>query len=243
MVFIHDRALGVLQMRKKLLSLAAVVALAALMGAPVPARATAELIDVHHIKPGKAKGGKPAGSANCSNNDASKETAAYKLTGWAASGGDAHLNVATIPAGLTDVPGALQAAFDVWTGAPRVTVKTDGTVTRYTANKQKDLLFGSTGGSIATTYTWRWNDGTVESDVVFNKGLAWFTASSEGDGCYETVAKYDVRNIAAHEFGHVFGLDHPAGARYETMYAYGYTGETLKWSPTAGDINGIQAVY
>ncbi len=230
-------------MRKRYVVMAAMTLTIGLMVVPAnAAQPTAELIDVHHILKGKAKGG-PSGSANCANDDSSNYSNTYKLTGWAASGGTAHLNTSTVPAGL-NVTSALQASFNAWNGAPAISVRTDGTVTRYTANRQKDLLFGSAGGSIATTYTWRWNDGFVESDVVFNKGLAWFTASSEGDGCDETTAKYDVRNIATHEFGHVFGLDHPTGARFETMYAYGYTGETLKWTPTqGGDQAGIQAVY
>jgi hypothetical protein len=232
-------------MSKKHVAIAAITLAIGLSVVPASAaKPTAELIDVHAIHPAKVKGGaRPGGTANCSNDDSSKYSNTYKLTGWAASGGDAHLNTSTVPAGL-NVTSALQAAFNAWSGTPAISVKTDGTVTRYTANRQKDLLFGSTGGSIATTYTWRWSDGLVESDVVFNKGLAWFSASSEGDGCVESVAKYDVRNIATHEFGHVYGLDHPAGARFETMYAYGYTGETLKWSPTTGgDIAGVHAIY
>lgn len=100
------------------------------------------------------------------------------------------------------------------------------------------------GPWLATTYTWRWNDGTIESDVVFNKGVAWWKAPSEGDGCYETAgAVYDVGNIATHEFGHAYGLDHPTGARFETMYAYGYSGETLKRSLATGDVAGVRANY
>ena len=45
---------------------------------------------------------------------------------------------------------------------------------------------------------------------------------------------YDVANIGTHEAGHVYGLGHPSSARFETMYAYGYSGETLKRSPASG---------
>jgi hypothetical protein len=204
----------------------------------------AVLIDVHAIK--KAKGGRPGG-ANCSN--AGAESGTYKGTGWVI-GGDrvAHLNTSTVPSHLGNVTSDLEASWDVWSAAdaaaPRVNVATDGTVTRYTANRTYDILWGSTGGSLATTYTWRWNDGFIESDVVFNKGVAWWKAPTEGDGCFEDAgAVYDVGNIATHEFGHAYGLDHPTGARYETMYAYGYSGETLKRSLATGDRAGVASLY
>ena len=54
---------------------------------------------------------------------------------------------------------------------------------------------------------------------------------------------YDLANIATHEFGHTYGLDHPANARWETMYAFGFTGETLKRSLGAGDTDGIRSRY
>lgn len=201
----------------------------------------AVLIDVHSVEksPGKPGGG----SANCANAQPSNGT--YALTGWAVGGPTvAHLNPATVPASVGSATAALQASFSAWTGAPAITVATDGTVSRYTANRSYDLMWGSTGGSLATTYTWRWNDGTVESDIVFNKGVSWFQAATEGDGCIETAGNsYDVANIGTHEAGHVYGLDHPAGDRFETMYAYGYSGETLKRSPSTGDKAGIAAIY
>jgi hypothetical protein len=207
----------------------------------------AVLIDVHEIK--KAKGGngaKPTGGANCSN--AGAESGTYLFTGWKVGGNTvAHLTTSTVPAGLGSVTGALQSSFDAWrvdAAVPSFTVATDGTATRYTANRTYEIMWGRTGGSLATTYTWRWNDGTIESDVVFDKSHVWWQAPSEGDGCYEDAgSRYDVANIATHEFGHVYGLDHPSGARFETMYAYGYSGETLKRSPASGDRAGVATLY
>ncbi|HVE93432.1 MAG TPA: matrixin family metalloprotease [Acidimicrobiales bacterium] len=201
----------------------------------------AVLIDVHAIKKDPAR--PSGGTANCSN--AQPSNGGYALTGWqVASALTAHLTVSTVPSSLGSVTAAMQSSWNAWPYAPRVTVANDGTVTRYTANRSYDLLFGRTGGSLATTYTWRWNDGTVESDTVFDTGVTWFQAASEGDGCIETAGnKYDVANIATHEFGHSYGLDHPAGDRFETMYAYGYSGETLKRSPSTGDSAGANALY
>lgn len=206
-----------------------------------PDKPTLVDVDVLHRSPAPPA---PSG-ANCSNNGPA--TGTYALTGWVVGASQtAHLNTATIPSGLgvTATSSAMAAGFNAWTGVPRITVANDGTITKPTANRSYDLMFGRTSGnSLAVTYTWRWSDGFVESDTIFNNAVPWFHASSEGDGCYETIAKYDVQNIAAHEFGHTYGLDHPSGARFETMYAYGFTGETLKRSPAAGDVAGINAAY
>jgi hypothetical protein len=205
----------------------------------------ATLIDVHVFGPAK---GKPAPTtANCANAGATSASD-YAFTGWVVSGNRvAHLNASTVPSSVSGAQAGLQAAFSAWSGSagvPDFTVVADGTVTRQTANRGTDVMFGRvSGGSIAVTYTWRWSDGLIESDVVFNKSLSWRNLGTEGDGCYESQPYYDLQNIAAHEFGHVYGLDHPGGGRFESMYRYGYTGETSKRSPGAGDLAGISALY
>jgi hypothetical protein len=231
------------------------VVLGALALAPVGAGAGSDgrnvhatLIDVDVFAPAKgAKGGQPQPtSANCSNAGATSATD-FAYTGWRSSGGVARLNASTVPSSVPDAPTEMQEAFSAWTvgtGAPAFTVTTGSTVTRQTANRGTDLLFGRvSGGAIAVTYTWRWSDGLIESDVVFNKSLAWRDLGAEGDGCYESQPVYDLQNIATHEFGHVYGLGHPSGGRFESMYRYGYTGETLKRSPGAGDLAGADALY
>jgi hypothetical protein len=167
----------------------------------------ATLIDVHEIKKGKAKPG--GGTANCSN--AGAEAGTFVPTGWKVGGNTvAHLNPATVPSSVGNVTSALQSGFNVWRvdgAVPAFTVATDGTATRYRANGLYEIMWGRTGGSLATTYTWRWSDGRIESDVVFDTGHTWWQAPSEGDGCYEDAGnRYDVGNIATHEFGHVYGL-------------------------------------
>jgi hypothetical protein len=222
--------------------IAAFALLAAVPGLAVARENRATLIDVHALKVLHAKPG--SGTANCSNDGATNGQ--FSLTGWkVASGGQtAYLTTSTVPAGLGSVTSALQASFNAWSGAPRITVSTGGTVTKYTANHRYELMWGRTGGSsIAVTYTWRWSDGSIESDTVFNSRLQWFQAGGEGDGCVETQPRYDVANIATHEFGHTYGLDHATSDRYETMYPYGFTGETLKRSPENGDLAGINAIY
>lgn len=217
--------------------------LVAMPGAILARSSHATLINVHvtHAKPGG-----PA-SANCSN--AGTANGQYTLTGWevAATTTTARLNLNTVPNGLSDVAAQLDNSFDAWSNAsraPAINVVTGSTVTKPTANHSYDLMWGRTSGSsIAVTYTWRWSTGEVESDTIFNSRLPWFIATAEGDGCVESQAKYDVANIAVHEFGHTYGLGHAANDRWETMYPYGFTGETAKRSLANGDIAGAQDIY
>jgi len=230
-------------MNRKLFALAVSLSvLAALPGVTLARSERAVLIHVH-VTHGQAK---PQATSNCSN--AGSANGAYTVTGWTVQGDKhAHLNAATVPGVLGDVAGQLQSSFNAWASqpdVPDVAVDSDGSVTKATANHSYDLMWGRTGGnSIAVTYTWQWSNGEIESDTVFNSRLPWFVASAEGDGCVESVAAYDVANIATHEFGHTYGLGHPAGDRWETMYAYGYTGETAKRSLASGDLAGINSLY
>ena len=117
-------------------------------------------------------------------------------------------------------------------------------ITKATANHSYDVMFGRTGGSsIAVTYTWQWSTARSRATPSSTAGCHGSSRRAEGDGCVESTARYDLANIATHEFGHTYGLDHPANARWETMYAFGFTGETLKRSLGAGDTDGIRARY
>jgi hypothetical protein len=253
-------------MRKQTLAAIAGVALAISL---TPALAAAQpdnlppqarLVRTHVFHPGPpaldARGRPQPSVANCSPDDPSQYGTAPAYTGFTSTGIDrtARFNAATTPAGITNAVGALQAAFNVWSvsgepSAPDFSVTTAGpVVTKATANRHTDVLFGrAPGNAIAVTYTWRWSDtGEYESDTVFSSKLAWAEIPTTGpgaDGCNESVVAYDLQNIAAHEFGHTFGLDHPPGDRYSTMYQYGYTGETLKRTLATSDQAGIQALY
>jgi len=234
-------------MKVRLVAALATTLAAATTIAPAYAAApTAELIDVHAIKMARNPA-RPSGGANCTN--AGAETGRYLLTGWAVQGNKTALfNTTTVPSYLSvsATASAMQGGFSAWTGAPSINVSNSTSSSlKPTANHQYELMFGKAGGTtLAVTYTWRWSTGEIESDTLFNTAVQWANLGSEGDGCYENAgAVYDVQNIAAHEFGHTYGLDHPSNARFETMYAYGFSGETLKRSPASGDRNGINAIY
>jgi hypothetical protein len=209
----------------------------------------ATLIDVHAIHAGR-DAARPGGGANCSN--AGAATGAYVLTGWKVAGPTTStFNTTTLPSNLdlSATVSAIQSAYSAWsqgTRAPAISVNTStSSSTKPTANHKYETMFGKTGGTtLAVTYTWRWADGTVESDTLFNTSFVWGNLGAEGDGCIETAGNvYDVANIGTHEFGHTYGLDHPSSARFETMYAYGYSGETLKRSLATGDVNGANSIY
>lgn len=74
-------------------------------------------------------------------------------------------------------------------------------------------------------------------DLVFNSSFTWSTSGESG--------KYDVRNVATHEFGHFLSLaDLSGGSDTEkTMYFSSDTGETKKRSLHSDDINGINFIY
>ena len=237
-------------MNARLLATLATALTAATSGVATAAPAgTATLIDVHaiHATRGAAR---PGGGANCTN--AGAATGSYALTGWKVAGPTTStFNTTTLPGNLSlgATVSAIQSAYSAWsqgTPAPSINVATStSSSTKPTANHSYETMFGKAGGqTLAVTYTWRWSDGSIESDTLFNTSFTWANLGAEGDGCYENAGNvYDVGNIATHEFGHTYGLDHPSGARFETMYAYGYSGETLKRSPASGDVNGANAVY
>jgi len=212
----------------------------------------ATLVRTHVFLPGRdaarTGGGKPQPStANCSADGTSQGDATF--TGFKTTGGFAQLNLATAPGSVrSGAEQAIKNAFGAWTTghpAPSFTVALASTATKETPNRHTDVLFGRTpGNAIAVTYTWRWSDTQeYESDTVFSNRVAWAIVPETGDGCNENVVAYDLQNIATHEFGHIYGLDHPTGDRFATMYAYGYTGETLKRTLAPSDSAGIDTVY
>jgi Matrixin len=241
-------------------TLGAATAGAAPGGDPGPApqaapQATLVRTDIFWPAPDREPGRPAPATANCSNDDPNAYLSTPVFTGTISSPSSDHValfNAATTPSSMTPDAArqALQSSFDTWTansGAPTFSVQpaTSGVVTKATANRHTDLLFGRTpGNALAVTYTWRWSDtGWYESDTVLSSSVPWTNIAGNTDGCAENVVAYDVQNIATHEFGHIYGLDHPKDDRYATMYAYGYTGETLKRTQATSDLNGIHSLY
>ncbi|MEZ5584915.1 MAG: matrixin family metalloprotease [Candidatus Competibacteraceae bacterium] len=80
------------------------------------------------------------------------------------------------------------------------------------------------------------SDETAEADVVFNRNESWDVYNGPWRGNAS-----DFRRVAAHELGHVIGLDHEDSvpALMATFVTFGSTIET----PQADDINGVNILY
>lgn len=80
----------------------------------------------------------------------------------------------------------------------------------------------------------------VHFDMAFNTDYSWSllgAAESCGAG-----GAFDVRNVATHEAGHVYGTAHNNDCNL-TMNPTAAGGETIKSSLAPGDQKGIQAIY
>lgn len=77
-------------------------------------------------------------------------------------------------------------------------------------------------------------------DMMFNTAYSWSTAAA-ADSCGGSGA-FDVLNVATHEAGHVYGLNHNNDCNL-TMNPTASEGETIKSTLAAGDKKGIQALY
>jgi len=136
---------------------------------------------------------------------------------------------------------AVQAAANTWNTAGANFGFTYGglsTKTSVAYDEENSMIWGTTGGSIATTWTYWGADPHVilQNDIIFDDGLTWDTNVSS--------LKMDVQTIALHELGHWLQLlDLYGGADSgKTMYGYGSNG-IIKRTLSADDTAGIVAIY
>jgi hypothetical protein len=152
--------------------------------------------------------------------------------------------------GITDaqVTTALRGGTAAWDGAGACWAfgtnsgnVTHDNITGPVQNYINLCTFGSTGGSVATTYTWysRKGKGTVETDLVLDDSWLW-----KYEGCNSTNA-FDLQNVATHEFGHWLCLGdlYGAGDVEKTMYGYVDYGWCQQRTLHQCDIDGAIAIY
>ncbi|MFJ1805657.1 MULTISPECIES: matrixin family metalloprotease [unclassified Streptomyces] len=98
---------------------------------------------------------------------------------------------------------------------------------------------------VATTCSWSRlvpgrPDWLKEADVRFNTSAYTFTNSPTAD-CTDA---YDIRSVATHEAGHVFGLAHVGpGHENQTMFTNSFTCTTWARTLGRGDVLGLRALY
>jgi hypothetical protein len=182
--------------------------------------------------------GAPSADTDCTSN-------AYKLTGWDWSGSySAKVDPDGSGLGASGVLSAFGSSGSTWDQATSgaiwggVTQNSNGAAAGKKDNVNQFGWKNGGGSTIAVTYTWSSGGNAVESDAKYNKQYAW-SLSGEAN-------KMDLQNIATHEIGHTYGIDHPttnAANECLTMYAYADYGETKKRTLGDGDISAIKALY
>ncbi len=163
------------------------------------------------------------------------------------------LNPSSVPSsvGSSNLTTIASSAFGQWMGAVPGKVNISRTSFNTLANRarfdgQNIIAWGRTSSSaLAVTYTWYYTSTgqAVEEDTIFNKQYPWFW-NSLNSACADSNS-YDAQDILTHETGHWMGLDDTYTDPYinNTMYGYGSKGEVKKDTLTAGDINGVKAIY
>lgn len=151
-----------------------------------------------------------------------------------------------------------QAGFSAWTSdVPTTRAGADylGTTTidDYSNDDSNVLLFVSgdpdvSGSTLASTfYMYRVSTGEmIEVDIAFNDDVSWTTdpGTCGGDDVY------DLRGVATHEIGHLFGMDHSLVGNYggewdasylATMFPYYFGTQEMTLEPD--DVAGITEIY
>lgn len=96
----------------------------------------------------------------------------------------------------------------------------------------------TSGGALATTYSWWSGSSRIDADVIIWDGAYKFYAGASGcsgSGAY-------VEDIATHELGHALGLGHSSVSDASMLSGYRYCSQDQR-TLAADDIAGAQALY
>lgn len=92
-------------------------------------------------------------------------------------------------------------------------------------------------GTLAVTCVWSRSGSAVEVDQRYTTAVAWSVSTT----C--TGARFDLRGVATHEWGHAFGLGHTAQNSGLVMRPASTTCDTGQRTLGLGDLLGIDALY
>jgi hypothetical protein len=137
---------------------------------------------------------------------------------------------------------AVQAAANTWNGVnANFTFQYMGTHynTSSSQNFVNEIMWGTTSGSIATTYFWYYSPGEMfECDIVFNDPSYNWSSTTPGP------SQMDVQTVGLHEFGHWLNLAdlYNSEDSGNVMYGYGSNGQVKRVLQPC-DISGICYIY
>ena len=92
-------------------------------------------------------------------------------------------------------------------------------------------------GTLAVTCVWSRSGTAIEVDQRYSTAVAWSTSTA----C--SGARFDLRGVATHEWGHAFGLGHTAQNSGLVMKPASTTCEVGQRTLGLGDLMGIDALY
>lgn len=147
---------------------------------------------------------------------------------------------------------AIESAVEAWNNVPgseaRIVINRSASAEQRVDWQSNDIhlvVFDETGSSgyfsgasgiVAITPVSFFTDGRIiDADVVFNGKNFRFTTSGENGA-------FDIQDVAAHELGHLIGLDH-SGVCGATMYPYVDPEVILHRSLAIDDENGLRHIY
>jgi hypothetical protein len=158
-------------------------------------------------------------------------------------GEDIRINSANNDVPAADALDAVIKGLQEWNGASGAEFSfTYAGATGFCSSAMNDvneICFGSTGGSLATNYSWFAGSNLLENNIIFNDtGFTWSVDLS--------VSTYDIQSVATHELGHslrLLDLYGNPGDVGKTMY--GRTDMATSWHRTieADDKAGVQFLY